>query len=156
MITFPVGIVAAAAVRACCCWCQTGVQTTILPRWARCRFLRSHGVLTGCRYGIAVTDQERALLIEVRMKQYQLDSGNPRASAALAPNATCSYMPGVDLYGHDIRGAPALRASECCAICAKEVFGAYVVNCGGGAASVAPLPSDSWLSILVLLTTAAQ
>ena len=82
--------------------------------------------------GDATEDMDRAVLIEHRMHvlQHNID---PSAEAATLPTQSpgrsdgqgeaapsCDLTPGVDIYGHDLRGLYAERAEDCCGLCAHE------------------------------------
>ena len=75
---------------------------------------------------------DRAVLIEHRMHilQHNID---PSAEATTLPTQSpgggdgqgeaapsCDLTPGVDIYGHDLRGLYAERAEDCCGLCAHE------------------------------------
>ena len=76
---------------------------------------------------------DRAVLIELRMKilQHNIDprngiEGAPEEGAGgVVPKpdpavATCHVRPGVDFFGHDLRGLYAQKYDDCCALCAHE------------------------------------
>ena len=83
--------------------------------------------------GDAVLDMDRAILIEHRMKilQHNIDPMHPpelnqagdageTLSTPDPASATCDLRPGLDFFGHDLRGLYAQKYDDCCALCAHE------------------------------------
>ena len=122
--------------------------------------------LTLVANGIARTDQERALLIEARIKAAIALRGTtvaarePTQSSVPVPPSRngddqrdggeghdgCQLLPAVDFYGNDLRGAPAPSMDLCCEICAGThgcVAWSYLP--GSHASAASKRESTCWL-----------